>query len=65
MNLSEDHLGITKNRILSKKLIENSRRLLKELEVLIEPRESDGRRNKALLVSPTTKEPPNQSGSGD
>jgi LPS sulfotransferase NodH len=65
MNLSEDHSGITKNSILSKKLIENSRRLLKELEVLIKPRESDGRRSKALLLSETTKEPPNQSCSGD
>jgi hypothetical protein len=65
MNPSEDQLGITKNLIVSKALIENSRRLIKELEVLIKQRETDARRRKALLVSATTKEPPLPGGSRD
>lgn len=50
MNLSEDQFGITKKLIVSKALIENSRKLIKELEVLIKQRESDSRRLKASGV---------------
>ena len=65
MHPSEDHSGITKNLIVSKILIKNSRRLLTELEKLIKQRESDARRRKAFLVHETTKEPPLLGGSGD
>jgi len=51
MNPSKDHLGITKNSILSKKLIEHSRRLIKELEVLIKQRKSDDRQREAPTES--------------
>ena len=64
-NLLGDQSGITKDLIVSKLLIENSRRLIKKLEVLIKQRESDARRDEALMVSATTKEPPSKGGSGD
>ena len=65
MNLPEDQPGITKNLIASKVLIENSRRIIKQLEAAIMQRQSRATRHPPLMVSSISKEPPNQSGSVD